>query len=41
MIPLALFPPLWFKVMNPLVEKHNTSINDEYTKTLENVEEIA
>lgn len=39
MIPLALVPPLWFKVMNPLVEKHNATVSDEYTKVLEVVEE--
>jgi alkane 1-monooxygenase len=41
MIPLALIPPLWFKVMNPLVEKHNATIDDSYTKSLETVEEVA
>ncbi len=40
MIPLALVPPLWFKIMNPLVEKHNSSLNEEYTKKLETVKEI-
>ncbi|MFN8261706.1 MAG: alkane 1-monooxygenase [Chitinophagales bacterium] len=41
MIPLALFPPLWFKVMNPLVEKHNATVTDEYVKSLETPEEPA
>lgn len=40
MIPLALVPPLWFKIMNPLVEKHNDTLNVEYTKKLEVVEEV-
>jgi len=41
MIPLALVPPLWFKIMNPLVEKHNATLDDSYTKSLETVEEVA
>ena len=41
MIPLALVPPLWFKVMNPLVEKHNATVSDEYTKNLETVDDYA
>ena len=39
MIPLALIPPLWFKIMNPLVEKHNATVTDEYAKSLETVED--
>lgn len=35
MIPLTFLPPLWFKIMNPLVEKHNATLNEEYTKSLE------
>ena len=27
MMVLSLFPPLWFKIMNPLVRKHNYQIN--------------
>jgi hypothetical protein len=41
MIPLALVPPLWFKIMNPLVEKHNATLDESYTKSLETVEEVA
>lgn len=41
MIPLALVPPLWFKIMNPKVQKHNETLSEEYTKTLETVEEVA
>jgi alkane 1-monooxygenase len=40
MIPLALLPPLWFKIMNPRVLKHNATLNDAYTKSLEVVEDI-
>lgn len=40
MMPLALIPPLWFKVMNPLVEKHNATLEDVYTKSLETVVEV-
>ena len=40
MIPLALVPPLWFKVMNPLVEKHNATVTDEYVKALETPVEV-
>ncbi|HRH56197.1 MAG TPA: alkane 1-monooxygenase [Chitinophagales bacterium] len=40
MIPLALIPPLWFKVMNPLVEKHNATVTDEYVNTLETPSEV-
>jgi alkane 1-monooxygenase len=39
MIPLALFPPVWFRIMNPLVEKHNATITDDYVKKLETPEE--
>lgn len=41
MIPLALVPPLWFKIMNPLVEKHNATLDESYTQNLETVEEVA
>jgi len=41
MIPLALVPPLWFKIMNPLVEQHNATVTDDYVKSLETVEEAA
>ena len=40
MIPLALVPPLWFKVMNPLVEKHNATVTDDYVKALETPLEV-
>jgi len=40
MIPLALIPPLWFKVMNPLVEKHNATVTDEYVTSLETPVEV-
>lgn len=40
MIPLALVPPLWFKVMNPLVAQHNATMSDEYVKNLEQVDDI-
>ena len=35
MMPLALVPPLWFKIMNPLVIKHNATISDDYLNKIE------
>jgi alkane 1-monooxygenase len=40
MIPLALFPPLWFKIMNPRVEQHKASLDESYVKNLEVPQEI-
>ncbi|MDB5226435.1 MAG: alkane 1-monooxygenase [Bacteroidota bacterium] len=40
MLILAMFPALWFKVMNPLVEIHNATVTDDYTKNLETVSDI-
>ncbi len=37
MMLLALFPPLWFRVMNPLVELHNAAVTDDYRSSLEPV----
>lgn len=31
MMLVSLFPPLWFKIMNPQVEKHREKINTEFT----------
>jgi hypothetical protein len=41
MIPLALVPPLWFRIMNPLVEKHNATLNEDYVQNLETPTEFA
>ncbi len=41
MIPLALVPPLWFKIMNPLVEKHKATLDESYVKNLETPVEAA
>ncbi|MCB9032383.1 MAG: alkane 1-monooxygenase [Chitinophagales bacterium] len=30
----ALFPPLWFYIMNPIVDQHNNNINEDYSTTL-------
>lgn len=38
MMPLALIPPLWFRVMNPLVAQHNATLDDTYVKNLETPE---
>lgn len=35
MMLIAMFPPLWFKIMNPLVEIHNATVTDDYVKSLE------
>lgn len=35
MMPLALVPPLWFKIMNPLVIKHNATVSDDYLNKIE------
>jgi alkane 1-monooxygenase len=40
MIPLALVPPLWFHIMNPLVVQHNATVTDEYVRSLETPVEI-
>jgi hypothetical protein len=37
MLILALFPPLWFKVMNPLVDQQNATVTDDYVQSLETV----
>ncbi len=41
MIPLALVPPLWFRIMNPLVEKHKATLDESYVKNLETPVEAA
>lgn len=35
MMPLALVPPLWFRIMNPLVLKHNATVTDNYLNKVE------
>lgn len=37
MMLVSLVPPLWFKVMNPMVEKHKKALNENY----ENIEEMS
>ncbi len=41
MMVLSLFPPLWFNIMNPLVEKYRKSIADSNDSTYPGIEEIS